>query len=476
MLKHHPRGSQRRLALAALAALASVHACRAAIAAQPAEFGTPARPFAADSLWNARPFEPVFGQYEIPESRFVPAVGGGPFSTGVFVSDTDDTPVEVGGQNGKAGVDEPNTGTQRVITIPHWPAGVIAAKGSDGHADIIDPAAGVIHSFWQLKQQDGRWTAALYAWSRLNGRGWGDPAHFYQGARATGVPTSAGIIRSHEVNDGAPLYRHALALSLTYNALAREPAYVFPATAADNNAAATNSGQIPQGALLMLPPSFDAARIANPALRKVAETLKQYGAYVVDRNDGTPFYIYAENGSGLNLHPKGWDQNVANELQRIRAGLRQVVSATGWIDGNDRTFTPSTRINLLTMQGLWRGADAAGRYDARTDMLVFPASAQAPRMVSLGVLDPARVRWAATAPGQTCRLTVRASGGARLRLQLRSKDYARMLFDSGELEDGASQLLACPAAGVRTEMQAIGSAGQGSSVRAELAAEPAGTS
>lgn len=461
MFKHLPR---------CLAPLSLLFA-GTAIAVQPATFGTPERPFAADSPWNARPVEPVFGQYEIPTSRFAPAIGAGAFSTGVFVSNDNDPTVQVFGPPGKAGVADADTGAARIITIPHWPSSVVAAKGSDGHADIIDPATGIIHSFWQLKYDNGRWSATLYAWSRLDGRGWGDPAHFYQGARATGVPTSAGIIRRHEVDDGTPLYRHALAMSLTFNALSREPAYIYPATAADRDAAGTNSGQIPEGALMMLPPSYDTSRIANPQLRKVAETLKVYGAYVVDRNEGTPFYIYAENGSGFRLHANGWDNAVGNELQRIRAALRQVVSAKGWVDGNEQPFTPTTRINLLSMQGTWRGA-GDGRYDPRSGALNFGGGNA--RMVSLGLFNLSRINWAAPKPGQQCKLTVHASGGAKLKLLVRSMDYANVLFDSGELGDQASKQFDCPSGGVRTELQALSGGNGASSVRADLRVDGAG--
>ena len=60
---------------------------------------------------------------------------------------------------------------------------------------------------------------------------------------------------------------------------------------ADGGAEKSNSGQIPEGALLMLPAGFDTRRISTPALRKIAETLKRHGGYVVDRNEGTPFVI-----------------------------------------------------------------------------------------------------------------------------------------------------------------------------------------
>jgi hypothetical protein len=442
--------------------------CGGASAAAPERgWGTPERPFAATSPWNARPDRPVFGTYVIPESRFFPGIGAGPFSTGVFVARPGDPAVEISGPGGKGGVAEPDTESARVVTIPHWPADVAAATGSDGHADIVDPESGVIHSFWQLKQKDGRWSATLYSWSPLAGRGWGDPSHYYQGARATAVPTSAGLIRKHEIDDGAPVYRHALAMSLTYNALARDPAYIFPATAADNNAATTNSGQIPQGALLMLPPSFDSARIANPALRKVAETLKLYGAYVVDRNDGTPFFIYVEAGGKLPMGTKAWDPEIAAELQRIRAGLRQVVSAAGWIDGDGKPFTPATRLSFLSMEGNWRGPDQGGHYDPKTDALAFPANAQGARLSKLGLLNMRRIHWAAPKAGDSCELSVQAGGGALLRLVVRSRDYSVVLFDSGELGNGASKRFVCPTGTVRTEMQVSGAAAP-SWARAEL--------
>jgi hypothetical protein len=236
----------------------------------------------------------------------------------------------------------------RDITITHWPADVMPVEGRDGHAEIVDPSTGIIHSFYQLRHIDGRWRARMYAWTRLDGRGWTDPAHYYQGARAAAVSSMAGLIRKHEVADGDIAYRHALAMSITYNALSAKPAYVFPATSVDTTSATTNSGSIPEGALVMLPESFDTQRISNRALRKVAETLKIHGGYVVDRNRGAPFAIYVENGSDLTLHRGGWDNAVADDLERIRRALRQVVSARGWLDGNvaSTKFLDQMRISL----------------------------------------------------------------------------------------------------------------------------------
>ena len=237
-------------------------------------FGTFERPFSAQSYWNVHPVGVQLGDFQIPDSTYRPLVGEGPYSTTAFLADEKDSPQQVFGIAGKPGLWELD-GEQFIaeVTIPRWPSETIPASGSDGHADIVDPVDGVIHSFLNLKKgKDGRWTASMYAWTRLDGRGWGDPSHYYQGARAAAVPPMAGLVRKHEVNDGQRMYRHALAMSLTHNGLSSEKGYVFPATSADRTWKEYTGG-IPEGALLMLPEGFDTNSINDPALRKRAETL-----------------------------------------------------------------------------------------------------------------------------------------------------------------------------------------------------------
>lgn len=251
----------RHMATACLAiAPALVSMSPAALAAT--DFETPLKPFSAQSPWNARPVKPVLGDFEIPRSTYYPTLAEGMWSTGVFVASATDTPMTVLGPRDKPGVWDPDTESiHKSIVIPRWPAGVLPASGSDGHADIVDPISGIIHSFFVLKNVDGQWRAQQYAWTRLDGRGWGEPGHYFQGARAAAVPTMGGLIRTREVNDGDSVYRHALAMSLTFNALSTGPTYIFPATSADGGAEKTNSGQIPEGALLMLPPDYDLSLI-----------------------------------------------------------------------------------------------------------------------------------------------------------------------------------------------------------------------
>ncbi|MEO5935239.1 MAG: Atrophin-1 multi-domain protein [Duganella sp.] len=433
------------------------------------------KPFAASSPWNSRPISPVLDTYEIPKSSYYPSIERGTWSTGLFLAKTTDTPMTVVGRNGAAGPNNPDTLTNAPVTLPRWPANTLPATGADGHADIYDPVTGIIHSFWQLKQNatTGKWEAALYAWSPTKGTGWGDPAHYYHGARATGVPAAAGLIRTHEIADGQPTYKHALAMSLTYNALSAANPYVFPATSSDGDATKTNYGKIPQGALMMLPASYDSSKIGNPDLRKIVETLKTYGAYVVDRNTGTPFAIYAETGAPLNLMPNGWSNSVAAELDRMRANLRQVVSAQSWVDGNGKAVTMAApaSINTLSMRGPWSRTSGTTTpyFDQWAQALVFPASPTATVVSNGNGSGMTRVTWAKTKVGTTQKFSVAATGGARLRVMVYSGSTIK--FTSGNLGNGESARFVWPDGGWIV-LVATGGVNTVSTVRAELAVAP----
>ncbi|WP_199174306.1 Atrophin-1 multi-domain protein [Roseateles chitinivorans] len=404
-------------------------------------FGSFQRPFSPDSPWNSRPIGAVLGTATIPTSTYYPSVDSGTWSSAAFEASETDPPMVVTGTNTQ-GVWDPDSEVYRPsITIPHWPAQTQPATGSDGHAEIVDAAAGVIHSFWGLKQVNGAWVTNQYAWTPLAGRGMGDPSHYYQGARAAGVSTIGGLIRIHEANDGAASYSHALAMSLDFTGLSNSPTYRFPATSADSNAATTNSGQIPMGSLLMLPASFDAQALATPELRKIAETLKKYGAYVVDRNHGTPFVIYVEIGADLKLHKNGWSSSTATDLDTIRAALRPLESAAWWVDGNNKNSSTvtSTAMNLLSMRGAWwrTKGTVSGEFDTWRQALVFPATTTLIEQANATGRAMNPVSWALPVAGDPYRLTVAGTGGATFRMTIADRQTGATVYDTGYLADGA---------------------------------------
>lgn len=416
-----------------------------------AGWGSYYRLFAANSPWNARPVKPTLGNNVVKKPLFnpnwVPSITNGNFSTAVFMATAADKPVTIYGTGG-AGVGDPDTGKFRDITLPRWPANVVPAPGSDGHADIVDTVTGVVHSFFKLKQVNGKWTATMYAWTRIDGSGWGDAVHWSQGARASGVAPAAGLIRAHEINDGAPHYSHALAVSLPSHTLANgitRPSYVHPATTTDTDAI-LNTGVIPMGARLMLPASFDANALSTPQLRKIAATLKLYGAYVVDRNYDTAFTLYVESGTSFNIMPNGvWSNQVVTDLEKIRAALREMTSAQGWIDGNGVAMSTNPQGNLLSMRGAWvnQGTTTAGpgAFDTWQQAVVFPVSAKKLSQVNYST-GLSKVSWAAVAPGTRMRFTAMTTGGASVRLQVRVNNVVE--FDSGYLLNGVSTTFAWP--------------------------------
>lgn len=429
--------------------------------AQPVpNWGSYERPFSASSPWNSRPIEPVLGDATIPGSDYYPAVEQGAYSTGVFKADPKDAPMTVKGPADKPGIWDPDAEAFRpFVTIPRWPAATLPAKGTDGHADIVDPVAGVIHSFWQLRKVGDEWRAVQHAWTPLNGRGWGNPAHYFQGARAAGVPTSGGLIRKHEINDGDSMYRHALAMSLTYNGLSADPIYQYPATSSDHDAAQRNSGKIPMGTLMMLPANFATNSVRHPDLRKVVETLKTYGAYVVDRNVGTPFVIYVENASGFNLHRtpgsnSSWNNDVAADLDRIRKQLRPVLSAKSWVDGNGQPTAYRPSLNLLSLRGPWIKLEGRQKaeFDTLRQALVFAADAGPVTMASDHANKLGRLLWARPEAGQRYRLSVTGSSGASLRLSVEDCKNTRDTADTGTVAAGQSKDLTWPGQGCRAQV------------------------
>lgn len=213
-------------------------------------------------------------------------------------------------------------------------------------------------------------------------------------------------------------------------------------------------------------------------MRKVAETLKAYGAYVVDRNVGTPFYIYVENGAGFNLHKNGWNNVAASELDQLRMALRPLDKATGWIDGNGKGFNPAVAQNLLSMRGYWYKTKGpqAGVFDTWRQAVVFPATSTPIEQVNAGGRAYSGVTWAKPSVGASYRLTAIATNGARLRMTVKDKNTGALAFDSGDLSDGQAVDLVWPSDTFTiTTMAKSGVSGVESSVRADLRAMTPGS-
>jgi hypothetical protein len=432
------------------------------------------KPFATNSLWNSRPISPSFSDFVIPLAKFNPLIDSGIYSSGCFFADDKSGPMIVKPIPGSKGVYDADAETSLPqVEISHWPADLVPAAGGDGHADIYDVSTGIIHSFWRLKNINGVWTANLYAWSPINGSGWGDPSHYYHGARAVGIGACAGIIRKHEYTSSDPIYPHALAMSLDTTGAA--PGYVYPATSADHYSA-TNIGKIPEGALVMLPPSFNVSQLKTPELIKIANTLRVYGAYVVDGNYGTPFVIYAETGSGLNLHKNGYNLKAANELHLIRQSLRMVTSVKSWIDASGRAFIPEKNLNILSMRGPWgvkRGTvwDKAdplvGKFNTWKQAVVFGPTTSRISQSNPSGRSISQISWAKPIAGEKFKLTAITTGGGQLRLIMYDQQW-KTRVDTYDLANGQSASFVWPAGELYFSLYATSGIGPSSSVSGTL--------
>jgi len=428
-----------------------------------AAFGTFAKPFKADSPWNIRPINPVLGTYTLPltgPQNWDPKISTGDLSTAAFLAKDSDSAMEVFPLEDEVGVWDPDAAVFLAsITIPRWPQNVVPAEGGDGHADIVDPVTGKVHSFWKLRYINGKWRAKQHAWSSLTGRGWGDPAHYYQGARAVGVPTIGGLIRIHEVDDGESHYKHALAMSASWEGLSGNPTFIYPATSADAYSNTKHIGQVPEGALMMLPQDYN-MQISNPQLQKVVETLKIFGARVVDENYGTPFHIYVENGAAFNLYGEDSEENnsIRGELRRMREAMRQVISAD-YVDGdgNPTTADEPGNFNLLSLRGPWKPTQVGGPvgvFNSLTQSIEFASVPTAIRQqngdstgISGGKVPgdttrQTRVTWAKPVSGATYRLTASGTGSTSVMLHLYSGGTAQA--QTPELKPGESSTFVWP--------------------------------
>jgi len=433
-----------------------------------------AKPFANNSLWNSKPISPSFSNFVIPLAKYNPLIDSGIYSSGCFFADHKSGSMTVETIPGQKGVYDADAEINKPqIVIPHWPADLEAASGTDGHADIYDVSNGVIHSFWRLKNINGVWTASLYGWAPMDGSGWGDPAHYYHGARAVGIGACAGMIRKKEFLSNDAIYPHALAMSLDRTGAA--PGYIFPATSADT-LSAINLGQIPEGALVMLPTDFDVSKIKTPELIKIVNTLKVYGAYVVDGNQGTPFVIYAESGSGLSLHKNGYNMKAANELHVIRQSLRMVTSVKYYIDANGTPFTPEKNLNILSMRGPWcvyqratcvAKDPSAGKFDTWKQAIVFGQTTTNIVQSNSSGRPISQVVWAKPKAGDKYKLTAVTTGGGKLRLILKDKKYSTRV-DTYDLADGQSRTFVWPADDVISNVVVTSGVGASSTISGTL--------
>ena len=198
------------------------------------------------------------------------------------------------------------------------PAGACPSPDTDALMAVIQPDGWVIDIYNGVVVSGNRVIGSMASWidARGDGTGW------WNGRRASMLPSFAGLIRKGEISGGR--IPHALAMLVPTTLLAK--AYRWPAYTIDRNSGYT--GTLPMGSLLAIPGSVNVAQLGlSPRGLVLARALQDYGAYVVDRG-GNGLTILAELG---NTEIR-WDQQ--GTAPADWKDLQIIGDHLAWLDNN----------------------------------------------------------------------------------------------------------------------------------------------
>lgn len=212
--------------------------------------------------------------------------------------------------------DPDGLGMVRGLPIPMdaWPD-----PERDGHLLVVDPKLMVS---WDLSRASrlpsGGWQASRIDVWDLKGMGERRPftgkTWWSYGARGSGFPLIAGLIRPEEIEAGE--IRHALVFSSPITRKSRAPGgpleLCAPASRSDGTAVGPDT--LPMGVRLQLDPTIDLDHLRlSPEVKVIARAMQRYGMYNGDTTHKV-FKVYLQN-----LGPDGgtWRDMDFSSLSRI---------------------------------------------------------------------------------------------------------------------------------------------------------------
>jgi len=208
---------------------------------------------------------------------------------GLYVNTTRWTvPVVAGGRPTSLVCRQLVCGDGEDTTVLNIPDDVDPDPRYDGWYTVFDTTASVAYDLWRARRESDDTISYNYMrkWD-LNGPGYSDP--WTEGARGSGLPLFAGLIRPGELESGE--IQHALAISVPGPAAG---IFVRPASSTDGNGRARS---LPEGARIRLKRDVVLPAPRDPRTGKLIKLTKQqqrmadaivaclrtYGAIVVDR-------------------------------------------------------------------------------------------------------------------------------------------------------------------------------------------------
>ncbi|MGD9763478.1 MAG: hypothetical protein AB7V27_07185 [Candidatus Binatia bacterium] len=198
------------------------------------------------------------------------------------------------------------------------PPGTCPSPDTDGLLAVFQPDGWVLDVYAAVVTSKGDVVGTMASW--INARG--DGTGWWNGRRASMLPSFAGLIRKGEIASGR--IPHALAVQLPAQLLKKEA--VWPAYAFDRDSG--YSGSVPMGALLAIPPDVNIETLGLSKRGKViAHAAQDYGLYVVDRGGGG-ITILAELGDRDVRWEGGGEPAWWQDLETIKRHLRRVTNNT----------------------------------------------------------------------------------------------------------------------------------------------------
>ncbi len=194
-------------------------------------------------------------------------------------------------------VDPDRDGVASKLPVPE---GVWPDPEKDGHMVLVDPKARKSWDFSRAQlMPDGSWIASMIDTWDLDGSGYREPFHadywWTYGARGSGFPLIAGLIRPEEIEKGE--IRHALVCATPIN---RKTTYPEGKPQLCSPPASRTDGEgigyeyIPEGARLQLDPKLNLDSLnLSPATKVIAKAMQIYGMYNGD--NASDFSIYFQN-------------------------------------------------------------------------------------------------------------------------------------------------------------------------------------
>jgi hypothetical protein len=179
-----------------------------------------------------------------------------------------------------------------------------AGQGGDRHAIVVDPSAGMLYEFYQMKRTDRGWQCACAAIFNLRSNdlrpdGW-------TSTDAAGLPIYPAVIRYDELKAGKINHPMRVTVRTTRRA------YVAPAT---HFASRKTDENLPRmGERLRLKADYDISSF-SPEVQTILKGLKQYGMLVAD--NGIEWAISCAPDERIRV--------LHDELRRVKGSAFEVV-------------------------------------------------------------------------------------------------------------------------------------------------------